>query len=81
MKKIDLDKDFEKRIRELRLWHWQRALENRNWADNYRLSSTYTACAKYNDEQANRHIKYVQYLNDFFPVGDNAEDDNAKIED
>ena len=47
-------------LRELSLYHWRTALY-------YRAQDL--------NESANFHIGFVQLLNDFFPVGDTAEQD------
>lgn len=63
-------------LRELRLWHFEQAMQARTEAKQ----SEHIAPAYYQlrSEAANRHIKFVQALNDFFSVGDNAEHDFAR---
>jgi hypothetical protein len=60
------------RLRELRLWHWQQAMECR--AKGKMAREARTPMPSF-DDRANQHIKFVQTLNDFFPMGDNAERD------
>jgi hypothetical protein len=74
-------------LRELRLWHWSQVVMNRQLA-----ASTWQKIqardlpnepwirktARAYDRNADTHLKFVQVLNDFFPVGDTAENDAAK---
>jgi len=65
MKTISIAESCLKQLRALRLWHWnelQKALMPDN---NGRINKT-------------QHIKFIQTLNDFFPIGDTAEKDAAK---
>jgi hypothetical protein len=73
------------RLRELRLWHWEQALhcraESQAFAKLAKVSASAKACnsmAGNWHEKANLHVKFVQTLNDFFPVGDTAENDAAE---
>lgn len=72
-------------LRALRLWHWQGVMYRRNAQRFYedRAKSPNTPKAKENAEwqerQANFHMKQVQLLNDFFPVGDTAEIDSYQV--
>ena len=64
------------RLRELRLWHWREAMKQR--ARERRLESFIVPLPEkvgQARELANFHIKQVQTLNDFFPMGDTAERD------
>lgn len=73
---LELDK-----LRELRLWHWNKVLTNSRyivWCN--RQGRPYTESQSYKlkvMDHAN-HMRFVQTLNDFFPVGDTAEKDAAK---
>jgi hypothetical protein len=61
-------------VRELRLWHWMRVVQNRHLAQR---AASGTMIREYN-LQADQHLKFVQVLNDFFPIGDTAEQDAQK---
>lgn len=56
-------------LRELRLWHWRRAMSSRKAADKYRGQDSRFAMSqtKQNDARADFHIKAVQALNDVVP--------------
>lgn len=62
--------ELSDRLRELRLWHWKEAQRWRRDADDYVEGLA--------DKQAGKHLKFVQTLNDFFPIGDTAENDAEK---
>lgn len=67
------------RLRELRLWHWRQALQCRNNAQTDRISDApLPVYQELMDVHANRHIRFVQTLNDFFAMDDTAEADAAK---
>lgn len=59
-------------LREMRLWHWRQMLQHRALA---KLGPRDVAAGF--DESANRHMRFVQALNDAFPVEDTAERDEA----
>jgi hypothetical protein len=50
-------------LREMRLWHWRQMLQHRALA---KLGPRDVAAGF--DESANRHMRFVQALNDAFPV-------------
>lgn len=75
-------------LRALRLWHWRKAKKARQQADAARRRGKACAAQGFNnysarlveqaikkDDEANQHIKFVQTLNEFFPLGDYAEYD------
>lgn len=70
----ELGNDLMQDVRGLRLWHWVQMINRRNLAEG--------ATMKYFKDLDNRfadfHLKQVQTLNMFFPVGDTAEQDHAK---
>ena len=72
MNKLSGDK-----LRNLRLWHWREAMHYRKRAKVWRQRGK-SDMEREMDERANQHIKFVQTLNDFFPMGDTAEQDDAK---
>lgn len=66
------------RLRELRLWHWRQALQcRRNAKVDREGECPLIEYINLMEAHANQHIKFVQTLNDFFPVGDTAEGDAA----
>lgn len=70
-------------LRDLRRWHWNGAMHNRTaqryYEEKAEKPSTYQArferAAQRRGRTADFHMRAVQALNDFFPVGDNAEND------
>jgi hypothetical protein len=72
MQRINCSLEGQKRLRELRLWHWKQVLI---WRDLAKYASSRHFADSYN-KAADEHIKFVQTLNDFFDVGDTAEKDN-----
>jgi hypothetical protein len=56
-------------LRELRMWHWKRAMAHRRSADTYRGQTTRYAKEQTarNDCRANFNIRAVQILNDYVP--------------
>lgn len=65
-----------KELRALRLWHWKQAMDARQ---DTRDAERYRPYAiRIFEATVGFHIKAVQTLNDFFPVGDTAEDDAAR---
>lgn len=69
-----LGHDSMQDLRELRLWHWNRLLAERRMQE---MVSHPLLVAGYK-RLADFHLKQVQTLNMFFPVGDTAEQDHAK---
>ena len=63
------------RLRALRLWHWNEAMRQRRRTKGAKRAGEHTDESRRFDQRAGQHIKFVQTLNDFFPVGDNAEQD------
>lgn len=61
-------------LRALRLWHWQQLVQCRERA---KTCAATTECAKQNT-LADKHLGFVQVLNDFFMAGDTAEADAAR---
>jgi hypothetical protein len=77
---IKVPHDAQERLRALRLWHWREALKWRDSArriglELYEHEKKTDGRYTYQNGLADQHIKFVQTLNDFFPVGDNAESD------
>lgn len=62
------------RLRQLRLWHW---FERERWASVER-AAWFERERRRAHELVTLHIRAVQSLNDFFPVGDTAEADAQK---
>lgn len=62
-------------LRALRLWHWRQVTANRLAARMHMVEGNRGLAAARN-KTADQHVKFVQILNDFFPVGDNAEGDD-----
>lgn len=79
-----IDDEQIESLRKLRLWHWNRVINNRYAANWYRTrcraKGDIEAYAKVRDKKADFHLKQVQVLNYFFAteVGDTAEFDAAK---
>ncbi len=71
---IELNNDHIQDVRELRLWHWSRVLAER-LNEKTAIGITISMIFK---ERANFHLRQVQTLNMFFPVGDTAEKDYEK---
>lgn len=78
--------EIENRLRKLRLWHWKQAMACRSSANQYAdminegfgdAGANAMRCDDLNG-RANEHLYHVQTLNDFFPIGDTAERDEAK---
>lgn len=78
-------------LRQLRLWHWKKALQNRasqgrheTYADEFekahpgKVNRYNRGIARTHARNANFHLGAVQSLNDLFPMGDTAEQDAAK---
>ena len=67
--------------KELRMWHWQRAMNARKKANTYRNKEGRHSASlcRQNDGRADFHIKCVQVLNEFLP-NTTAEQDWALIE-
>lgn len=59
-------------IRNLRLYHWREVL---NWR-KYEQSKTDPRIKLRTEKKIGFHLKQVQALNDFFPIGDTAEKDH-----
>lgn len=57
--------DDQYRLRELRQWHWDRSQMLRKLANDGCDPST-------TNREADQHIKFVQYLNNFFELNDNV---------
>jgi hypothetical protein len=64
----------QRRLRELRLWHWQQCLTHRKAAQGARTQSF----RDLENTAADEHIRAVQTLNEFFATGDTAERDDAR---
>lgn len=64
----------DRQLRELRLHHWKTALAYREYSTT---TASGTLSARY-VQLADQHLKFVQVLNDFFPIGDTAEQDAQK---
>lgn len=68
------------RLRELRLWHWEKCQVNRrvvNLVEGCEHQTEYKRMVAENcHKKADFHMKQVQLLNEFFPVGDTAEGDD-----
>ena len=65
-----------RQLRALRLWHWRGVLYRRNAQQFYEAKGNATS-AQWQEQQANFHMRAVQTLNDFFPMGETAEQDDA----
>lgn len=74
-----------KELRELRLWHWRKAMEKRlqsklalerSQVHTGRYSEQMKDICYQRDDEANFHISAVQTLNQFFEIGDTAERDD-----
>lgn len=63
-------------LRDIRLFHWREAMRMRRRAKGYTAKGN-NAVAKALNKQANKHTRYVQVLNDHFPIGDTAERDDV----
>lgn len=71
---VSLNNDGMQKLRELRLWHRNQAMYYRSLANHIRpgiMSQNHIA-------SSNEHIKFVQTLNNFFPVDDTADKDAMK---
>jgi len=68
---VHIDDAMQKRLRVLRLWHWEKALQARREMDDQFMVSN-------SRDAYNFHMAAVQTLNDFFSIGDTAERDAAK---
>lgn len=64
-------------LREVRLWHWNKAVAYRNSAVFLAECENHPESVLMN-KAANFHIKAVQALNDCFEINDTAEQDAAK---
>lgn len=60
-------------VRDLRLWHWQELLKCRK----VQAGAANTALWHNYEKLVSHHMRAVQTLNSFFPVGDTAERDHA----
>lgn len=78
-------------LREVRLWHWRKVLSYREvaqrhdtYADQWEREHPGKVCrfnrtkARNAHREANRHLGAVQALNDCFPMGDTAEQDDNR---
>ena len=71
-------------LRKLRLYHWKQFQKMDRWANGmenvgYPFESEFTTKRAISfREHATFHIQQVQALNDFFPIGDTAEQDALK---
>lgn len=63
-------------IRELRLFLWEECMFNRQTARIMRERNLIDSALTI-DAHADKYVKHIQVLNDFFPVGDTAELDAA----
>jgi hypothetical protein len=68
---ISIDPATERNMRALRLWHYKQMTTNRELAKN----AVATMTGQKYSLAADTHLKFVQHLNDFFPAGDDAEND------
>ncbi len=86
---ITITREVLDEVRKLRLWHWREAMAARKQAQNaqdraeaVKGDRTYSAqmqgMADLKNADANHHIRAVQTLNSFFPVGDTAEQDDER---
>jgi hypothetical protein len=64
-------------LRHMRLWHWKALIEHRALERVYQDKLGIGSAEKgdMHRTQGNLHLGYVQVLNNFFPMGDNAEGD------
>lgn len=84
---ITVTSETIRRLRSLRLWHWREALSRRAQAQAAEQRAEAVADARYaaqmrhvaalRNSEADSHIHAVQTLNDFFPAGETAEQDDA----
>lgn len=84
---ITVTSETIRRLRALRLWHWREALARRAMAQNAEQRAEAVADERYagqmrnvaalRNSEADAHIYAVQTLNDFFPAGETAEQDDA----
>lgn len=61
-------------LRPVRLYHWRAVVRARRHADACKKERKFGAAKKYEARLA-IHMKLVQALNSFFPVGDTADND------
>ncbi len=61
-------------IRELRLFLWEECMFNRQTARIMRERNLVDSALTI-DAHADKYIRHIQVLNDFFPLGDTAEQD------
>ena len=66
-------------LRAIRVYHWKEVVVARGIANAHREQGNAATWAAQMDEVANVHLKFVQTLNDFFPVDDTAEQDCAGL--
>lgn len=68
------------KLRGIRLWHWQQAMKYRAAQRHLETfnSRSLRDCIKRYDEAASVHLSAVQTLNEFFDIGDTAEQDEIK---
>ncbi len=61
-------------LRPVRLYHWRAVIRARNHANACHREGKHGPAKKY-EERLAIHMKHVQALNSFFPVGDTADND------
>lgn len=66
-------------LRELRKYHWEECLYMRKRARIMRERNN-ESVAKALDAVASKHMGFVQFLNDYFPIGDTAEGDCKNVD-
>ena len=77
-----VDPLIKMKLRELRLWHWQQAMryrEQQRTLEEFK-SRSLQDCIKNYDKFASFHLTQVQTLNEFFIIGDTAEQDDQKCQ-
>lgn len=62
------------KLRPVRLYHWRAVVRAEGHAAACRKDRKHRAAKQYEERAAN-HMKHVQALNEFFPVGDTADND------
>jgi hypothetical protein len=61
-------------LRPVRLYHWRAVVRARTHANACHREGKHGAAKRYEDRLA-LHMKHVQALNSFFPIGDTADND------
>ncbi|MDE4917762.1 hypothetical protein ACUXAV_005106 [Cupriavidus metallidurans] len=61
-------------LRPVRLYHWRAVVRARNHANACHREGKHGAAKQY-EERLALHMKHVQALNSFFPIGDTADND------